>query len=378
MNKRNMPLIVVIIVILILAGAYFGLNNQKNSETIKIGVIGTLTGAGAFQGQEEVRGIQIAVDEINSNGGINGKKIEIIVEDSGTAAQKAVDAFNKLTEVDGAKYIIGDSWAATTVGLVPMANQKGIILLSPATGLDQLTAEDMFLRTIPTTDSVMRALAEYAYTSMGSRKVGIIYQDNAYGSEHTTDFTKYFTALGGEISGVEKIAMTQTDMHSELSKLWVNTPDTILNLHATGAMQGIPLRQAEELGIKVKWIGSYGTENTPLVTQYENNLTNGFTYPYFYDLNSNDSAIKSFITKYRTDYNAVPTFSTVNSYDALKLIALSIQVVGDDPLKVKDYMLTVKDYHGASGTFSFDKFGDVQKHIFIKQIMNGMFVRLTE
>jgi branched-chain amino acid transport system substrate-binding protein len=377
--KNSIKILVGIIIIALIVIAFTIFSNITGNvikeDKIKVGVIATLTGVGSYQGQEELRGLVIARDEINQEGGINGKKIELVVQDSATNSEKAVNAFKELTEIDSVNYVIGDSWAATTVALVPIANQKNSILISPATGLDELSKDDMFFRTIPSTDEIMKVLAKYAYYNMSSRRVGILYQNNAYGKEHTNDFKKYFESLGGTVVDVEAIDMTQTDVHSELTKIKAENPDTIFNLHATGAMQGVPLKQAKELGINVRWLGSYGTENTPLVKGY-GNLTDGFTYPYFYETDSKDPSISSFVKTYKEKYNEVPTFTSANSYDALKILEKSIKNAGEDPVKIKPYILTIKDYKGASGTFSFDKNGDVKKYIFMKQIQNGTFVNL--
>jgi len=135
MKNKKLTIVIVILIIAIIGITIVeltitGNNIESKSEVMKIGVIGTLTGVGSFHGQQEIRGVEIALDEINSNGGINGKKIKLIIEDSPGNPEKAVSAFKKLTEINKVDFIIGDSWSSTTVVIVPIANEKKILLIS--------------------------------------------------------------------------------------------------------------------------------------------------------------------------------------------------------------------------------------------------------
>ena len=161
---------ILIILLLLIVLTLFTACNQKE-ESIKIGVLGVTSGFGAYYGQQQAKGLEIAKDEINQAGGINGKKIELIYEDSAANPQTAVTAVQKLINVNRVKYIIGDSWISTTSAIVPITNQAEVILISPVTMLDSLSQDDLFFRTIPSTKDMVEPLAKYAYDKMGSRKL---------------------------------------------------------------------------------------------------------------------------------------------------------------------------------------------------------------
>lgn len=348
---------------------------QPSPEKIKIGVISTMTGVGSYYGQQQTRGLELAQEEINKNGGINGRQIEFVYEDSATDPKTAVSAFQKLIGVDKAKYVIGDSWNTTAAALAPVASEQKVILISPVASLNSLSLDDMFFRTVPSVDYLMKPLAEYAYNDLKSKKIGALVQKTPFGTEHLDSFKKYFNKLGGQIVAEEGFDLTSKDVRAEISKVKAKRPDTILNLHAAGPMLGLLMKQAKELGVKAKWITSYGAENANLIKEYKTEVE-GLIYPYFYSTDDNSTSSRDFVSAYKQKHNELPDFTAAGAYDALKILALAISRAGDDPLAVKQELLKIKDYDGASGKLSFDKNGDVQKNIIIKQIKNGAFIKI--
>ncbi len=349
----------------------------ESNKPVKIGVIATLTGVGAYQGQQELRGLELARDELNTAGGINDRKIELIIEDSKAEPTTAVSALRKLADTDGVKFVVGDSWTSTTVPMVPVANEKRILLISPVSALDELSANDLFFRTIPITRDMMVPLARYAYSQLGARRVGILRQATPFGVEHARDFRAAFEALGGQIVAEETFELTATDLKTQINKVKAQNPDTILNLHATGPRLGLLQKQAQELGVNTKWLGSWGSENADLIKEY-GVVVEGLVYPYPYDAESDKSATQEFIAKYRKKHSELPDLTAANAYDALHLVAQAIAERGEDPAAAKEFLLSLRDYPGASGIFTFDENGDVKKPVLIKQIQSGKFTTLAK
>lgn len=332
-------------VALVILFAYFGTSNN----TIKIGVIATLTEIGQYQGQQEVKGLELAVEEINNSGGILGKQVELIVEDSKADPKEAALAIQKLIEKDNINYIIGDSWTSTTVALVPIINKDEIILISPVAILDSLSENDYFYRTIPKIEYFMEPLVNYTFFDLNVKTVGILSQNTPYGKEHVNDFKLAFEKLGGKITEVEFFELKEKDLKTEILKIKETNPQAVLNLHATTPALGDLIKQAHELGFNPIWLCSFGAENKDLITQYPE-FSNGIIYPYSDDANTKGDLFLS------------------NSYDALMILAKAINNTGkDDPKLVKE-KLDLSNY--------FDKNGDVKTEIIIKQIQNGEFVQI--
>ncbi|MBI4146885.1 ABC transporter substrate-binding protein [Candidatus Woesearchaeota archaeon] len=347
----------------------------QKEEVLQIGVIASLDGVGSYFGQQEVRGVELALEELNANGGVRGKRVELVIENSKTEQTTAVTSLNKLVGIDGVKFVIGDSWATTTFPLVPVATENNIVLISPIATLDELSQDDFFFRTMPITKDMVVPLADYAYNRMGVRKAGVILSETPFGREHARDFRAAFEKLGGRIVGEEFIDMNGQDVRSELSKLKSHDPDVVFNLHSAGIM-GVVLKQAAEVGLDVKWLGAVGTENAILIKEYSA-LAEGIVYPYPYDANSELPSVRSFIDAYQKKYGELPDNTAANSYDALKILAAAIEQAGEDPVAVKHALLSFKDYPGGSGLLTFDKNGDVKKEIFIKTVRNGKFVKVS-
>ncbi|AKM77976.1 MAG: Extracellular ligand-binding receptor [Candidatus Wolfebacteria bacterium GW2011_GWE1_48_7] len=360
--------------ILMAVGVYTMVKSAPESTVIKIGVIGTLTGNAAYFGQQELRGVELARDEINKNGGINGKMVELIVEDSAAAPATAVSAARKLIETDNVKYIVGDSWNSTVIPMLPVINENKVILISPFAGLNQMSQDDYFFRTIASTKDMMDALAVYAYDKGNARSVAIVQAKNPFGEEHTKYFKEAFEKRGGVIVAIEGVELTQEDVRTELIKIKAKKPDTILNIHAAGPKMGVTLKQAKELGIKVSWLGQLGAENATLQKDYKD-IAEGIVYPYPFDVMSGQEEAKRFAAMYQEKYHEMPELVAANSYDAMMILAKTIAVAGDDTQKAKEFMGTIKDFAGAGGSLSFDQNGDVKKDIIIKTMEDGIFVK---
>ena len=145
MKNKTWLIVSIAIVILILVIAIIGFNSSSTgllslggpTETLKIGIVATQTGVGAYHGEQEIKAVNLAVEEINAKGGINGKKIELIVEDSQSVPKEAVNAVNKLVNTDKVKFIVGDCWNDTTISFMQMTNDKKVIVVAPNVNLDR-------------------------------------------------------------------------------------------------------------------------------------------------------------------------------------------------------------------------------------------------
>ena len=213
-----------------------------------IGVMESVTGPGETYGNVAVQAKQMAVDEINAAGGINGRELKLIVEDSKCAAQDAITAYNKLTDVDGVKIILGTSCSGAMLGAAPLAEADGVVLFSGlATNPDIANAGDYIFRTAMSDQQLGIDTGNVMWAD-GRRTVATITEatDYAEGVRRTT--VAQFEKLGGSVVAEERYASDITDFRSQLTKLTGANPDAIHIAAQSEFTGGTVIKQLRELG----------------------------------------------------------------------------------------------------------------------------------
>jgi len=254
--KIIIGLIILVLVIWGLASLLGG-KTPTTTETgpIKIGFISALTGDVSSVGTVNKAAAEIAVEEINAAGGINGRQIEMIYEDGKCSAKDAVNAAQKLISIDKVSVIIGGLCSTETSAFVAQAMQDKVIVFSPgssAPGLSQ--AGQYFFRSYPSDNFQGKFAAEYAYNTLGARKVAVIYHISDWGSGVKDVFVSRFKELGGQIVTEEGSPQTARDYRTSLTKIRDLKPDLVFApLYPDGAI--VALKQAQEQGLKVEVMG---------------------------------------------------------------------------------------------------------------------------
>jgi len=216
-NKLLFVLVPLLLLIMIALLFYFNQGNGVGEETIKIGVVLPLTGNHADQGEASQNAIQLAVEKVNSQEGINGKKLEPIFENSECEAQKAVTAINKLVNIDGVKFVIGDICSSATLAIIPIAEENKVLLLNAGTTSSAVRdAGDYVFRFWFSGEAMGRMIAEKA-NEMGIKKVAIIYLNNDFGDSLEKDFSQRFEELGGTVVSKQGVETTNNDFRTELT-----------------------------------------------------------------------------------------------------------------------------------------------------------------
>ena len=238
-----------LLAILILMATACGNGDEKEQDSpLIIGVMDSLTGPGESYGTVIVQAKQLAVDEINAAGGINGRKLEIIVEDSKCSAQDAITAYNKLTDVDGVKIILGTSCSGAMLGAAPLAEEEGVVLFSAsATSPDIAAAGDYIFRTA-INDNQLGIDTGNVLWADGVRKLATITESTDYAEGVRRTTAAQFEKRGGEVVGEERYASDVTDLRSQLTKLFGANPDGLHIAAQSEFTGGTIVKQSRELG----------------------------------------------------------------------------------------------------------------------------------
>ena len=213
-----------------------------------IGVMESITGPGETYGNVAVQAKQLAVDEINAAGGINGRELKLIVEDSKCAAQDAITAYNKLTDVDGVKIILGTSCSGAMLGAAPLAEADGVVLFSGlATNPDIANAGDYIFRTAMSDQQLGIDTGNVMWAD-GVRTVATITEATDYAEGVRRTSVEQFQKLGGSVVAEERYASDITDFRSQITKLLGASPDAIHIASQSEFTGGTIIKQLDELG----------------------------------------------------------------------------------------------------------------------------------
>ena len=331
-----------------------------SDEPFRVGVMESLTGPGETYGTVAVQAKEMAVDEINAAGGINGRMLELVVEDSKCSAQDAITAYNKLTDVDGVKIILGTSCSGAMLGAAPLAEADGVVMFSGlATNPDIAHAGDYIFRTSMNdlqlgidTGNVIRA--------DGAQRLATITEttDYAEGVRRTT--AEQFVSLGGEIVAEERYASDVTDFRSQLTKIVNSNPDAVHIAAQSEFSGGTVVKQIRELG----YDGPLYSEIVPVgatALEVAGEAATGLK-AIIAELDPNNSKSQEVLTNFRAryDYVTLPWYLG-SAYDDVYITAECLSQTGDDQDAdgFRDCLYGIT-WSGAIGeNFSFDEDGEV-------------------
>ncbi len=330
------------------------------ANAFRIGVMESLTGPGETYGTVSNQAKQMAVEEINAAGGVNGRMIELIVEDSKCNAQDAITAYNKLTDVDGVKIILGTSCSGAMLGAAPLAEKEGVILFSGlATNPDIAEAGDYIFRTSMSDAQVGVDTGNLLWAD-GVRNLATITEatDYAEGVRRTT--VAHFETRGGKVVAEERYASDVTDFKTQLTKLLGAEPDALHIAAQSEFTGGTIVKQARELGYEgpiYSEVVVIGTTALEIAGEAATGLK-AITADLDPANNKAQEVLSNFRAKY--DYITLPWYLG-SAYDDVYITAECLKQTGDDQDAdgFRDCMYGIT-WSGAIGdNYSFDEKGEV-------------------
>jgi len=372
-SKVLITIIALIIVIAIGAGLFFGTRTKKEPEVYKVGAILPLTGDAAPWGNNVKKGIDLAIEEANATGGINGKKITVIYEDSKALAKEGVTAINKLIFTDKVPVILDDCVSSVALATVPIASKNQVVMISAGSTNPKLSGISPYFFRVWNSDSEEGLFsARYAYEKLGIRKAAILYIENEYGQGLKDVFSQQFQKVGGNIVLVESFKQEVIDFKSQLTKIKGSKPDII---YLVSNAQEIPviLKQAREQGIGVPFLGTVAFED-PAIIQKAGEASEGIIYPF--PSEPSGEPVQKFKNAYKQKYGEAPGIACDTGYDIARLTLYAIREGGYSGPAIQRILAGIKEWKGASGLITFDENGDVHKPMLMKTVKNGRFVPL--
>lgn len=352
----------VLLMIVLLVSACTG-GKEVNSSTdgaIKIGAVFSMTGPNSPLGVPEKQAVEMQVKKLNQAGGINGKPIELIIEDDKSDNTEAVKAIRKLHKTDGVVAVLGSSGSGPSLGMVEYATKEKLPIISMAAA-DQITNPvQAGIYKTPHTDIHGTKRIYQFLKEKGWNKVGILYDSNTYGSGWGKQLKKYAPEYGLTIVSEEKYGTKDSSMSTQLTKT-KSSGAQVLIIAGTNPAPSTIVKEAKQLGLTIPIVSSHGSANEKFL-ELAGEAAEGI---YMVagkllipdQLKADDpqsSVIKEFVTSYQETYHALPDGFAGYSYDGLNMIVEALKSVNGDTSKLGDAIEKV-DYTGVTGQFRFSK-----------------------
>lgn len=367
MNRRIVFLAV--ITILVFSASVFA------ADTIKIPVVSPYTGQLASFGEGVKNAALMRAEEINAKGGINGKNVEIMLEDDLCDPKEAANVATKLAGDQDVIVVVGHLCSSASFAGLPIYKEAKLPAISPASTNPKLgSSSPYYFRNVYKDDFQGSFLARYISEARGWKTVAIFYETNDYSIGLKDAFVAEAKKRGVNVLGEEAYTNATTDFTPQLSKFKMMKPDA---LFVPGyAPQGTLIAsQAAKLGMKVGMFGADGLDDDVML---KNKDADGLfvTTPFLPEVAGPEA--KEFIDNYNKKYGKEPNWFAANTYDAVGMAAETIGAVGADREKARDYLAGMdsveKSYKGVTGATYFDINGDCLKPAFVKEIKNGAWV----
>jgi len=347
---------------IILMAVVFGCG-QKG--TIKIGAVLPLTGDAAQAGLNTKLGMDLAVEEINNTGGLNGRKIEIVYEDCQGQPKLAVSAMQKLAEVDKVPAVVDNSLSTVTLSIAPVAEAKKVVVLATGASSPKISsAGDYIFRIWNSDDLEGEVMAGYTVDSLKLGQISVLYINNDYGLGLQGVFQKNVETQGGRLVAQEVFQPGSKDFKNELTKLLKNKSQAIYLVGYPTECSGI-IKQLKRFGYRGLILGTIVMAD-PIVQQALKETGYVCYYPVPKQPDLQNPSIAKFIEAFKKKYQKDPPMLADVGYDAVKLIAMGISSTQEYRGEtIKNYFYGMQGYGGASGYLKFDKNGDVKKPVVV-------------
>ena len=375
MKSRGFLFSLFVLAVLFLAGATYG-------QDIPIGFFAPITGPAAADGASAKNAVELGLKEVNDAGGINGKKINLIIYDDRLNPQEAVAIANKLIEKDKVIGVVSGSYSGPTRVTAPLFQKAGIPMVAGYAVHPDVTWDskekkpnDFCFRNGFLGEIEGAAAAEFAVKNLKAKKVSLIFMDNDFGRAISSGFADRAEKLGSKVLTKQMYKFPgEKDFRPYLTRIKEGNPDLIFAAGYYNEAASI-VRQAKELGISSKIMGEEGFDS-PKFLEIAGSSAEGVVIATNLDRDDPRPLVQNFLKNYRKAYNEDADMVGASSYDAFMILVNAVKKAGTDPKAIQKALLETKDYNGLTGKISRFVQGEVVKPVQIQVVKGGKFHRL--
>ncbi len=345
-------------------------------DTIKIAVLAPLSGEVATFGESTRDGIILATEEWNARGGINGKTIELVVEDSQCNAEMALSAANKVIDQDGVNFIIGEVCSSASIPVSEIAMAKGVLQISPTSTNPSVTVDEdgntksLIFRACFIDPFQGSVAARFALDNLGAQTAAVfLNQGNDYVRGLAEFFREAFEAGGGEVVVWETYTTEDQDFSAILTNARDANPD-VLYLPDYYSTVNLIAAQAIERGMDAMMMGGDGWDSPDL----DRSVVEGGFYTNHYSPQDPRPIVQEFVQKYQQKYGAEPDALAALAYDAANILFQSIEQADSTDPQIVASTMSQGRFSVVSGDITFDAQHNPVKSAVLLQVSGGEIV----
>ena len=374
-SKKSLRLACAVLGATLLSSVFAGCGSKESGDTIKVGANFELTGNVANYGNATIEGLQLAIDEANEAGGINGKKIELVSVDDKSEAAESINAATKLISDDHVRAIVGPATTGLVLAETQTATDAKVPIIAPCATSPEATVENgkvkpYVFRSCFIDPQQGEVMATFAAKELKA-KTAVIYVDNSsdYSKNLAKVFKEKFEAAGGKVVMEEAFLQKDQDFKATLTKLKTANAD-VMFVPAYYEEVGKIVKQAREMGINSAILGTDGWDDTKVVDIAGADALNNTFFSTHYS--EKDAEVQGFIEAYKKKYNRAPNVFAALGYDAGKMLVDALKRAGSgDTEKIREALEATKDLKVGTGTISMDKNHNPIKTAVILEMKNG-------
>jgi branched-chain amino acid transport system substrate-binding protein len=349
-------------------------NTQASSNDIVIGEYGSMTGSEAAFGKSTDDAIQLATEQINAAGGIDGKKVRIELEDDASDAGKAETAVRRLIDEKHVIAVLGEVASSNSLAGGKVCQDKNIPMISPSSTKPSVTQLGDYIFRVCFIDSFQApVVARFAIDGLHAKRVAIFTNESqSYSKGFRDDFKKAFVQFGGQIVAEGSYTKDDKDYRSALTAIQASKPDAILVPGYYGDA-GAVAKQARDLGITVPLLGGDGWDNQKLFDS-GGDAVNGCYFSDHMSIDDPSPSTKAFVTAFQNKFKETPDALAALGYDAANLMFDAIKrAKSTDPKAIRDAIAATKDFPGVTGKITIDADRNANKPAVIIAIKDRHF-----
>lgn len=348
-------------------------SEQKTADDILVGEFGSMTGPEATFGVSTHNGILMAVDEINANGGVRGRRIRIISEDDQSKPEEAAVAVQKLISSDQVISVLGEVASSNSLAAAPICEGSRIPMISPSSTHPSVTKVGDYIFRMCFIDTYQGpVMARYLRLDLGIRTVAMLTDNRSDYSRGLGDaFAETFESLDGTIVARQSFSKGDADFRPQLTAIKQANPQVLFIPGYYNDVGQIAI-QARDLGITVPLVGGDGWES-PKLLELGGKALEGCLYSNHYFVDDPAPAVQSFVKSYELRHGAKPDSLAALGYDSMRVLADAMARANSfEPSAIRDQIAKTKDFAGVTGqiTLGPDR-NPVGKKLVVLEVKNG-------